>query len=110
VRIVNGKFTLHGRPFFLRGTNYFGSWRYANTFDQGDGVEQATTWAFFHYWDSHKLDLDFKFLRARLNATALRIGTPAASDIMVIRPGMRPTARLPRATKKAHRPGRDRRR
>jgi hypothetical protein len=69
VRITNGKFTLGGRPFVLRGTNYFGSWRFP-----------YTVGSFFGHWDRHKLDLDFKFLQARLNATALRIGTPAERD------------------------------
>ena len=84
VRISNGRFTLLGRPFILRGTNYFGSWRFPYTFDQGDGVEQATIWSFFHHWDRGKLDLDFKFLKAGLNATALRIGTPAQSDFAAL--------------------------
>ncbi len=84
VRISNGRFALEGRPFVLRGTNYFGSWRFPYTFDQGDGVEQATIWSFFHHWDRGKLDLDFKFLKAGLNATALRIGTPAQSDFAAL--------------------------
>jgi hypothetical protein len=84
VRISHGRFTLQGRPFILRGTNYFGSWRFPNTIAQDGGVEQATIWSFFRNWDRHKLDLDFEFLKLRLNATALRIGTPAQSDFAAL--------------------------
>ncbi len=84
VRISHRRFTLQGRPFILRGTNYFGSWRFPNTISQDDGVEQATIWSFFRNWDRHKLDLDFEFLKRRLNATALRIGTPAQSDFAAL--------------------------
>lgn len=80
VKVVNHKLTLHGRPFIAKGTNYFGSWRFPMTLRLNDGVQHATIWSFFHHWDAHKLDLDFKFLKAQLNATALRVGTPALAD------------------------------
>jgi hypothetical protein len=76
VQVRNGKFVLAGKPFVIRGTNYFGSWRYRHTIDVDDGTEHRIEWAFYHDWDSTKLDLDFRFIRSQLNATSVRIGTP----------------------------------
>jgi len=80
VQVRRGKFELAGRPFFIRGTNYFGSWRYRHTVDAGHGIEHYTEWALYHDWDSHSLDMDFQFMHSYLNATAVRIGTPAKVD------------------------------
>ena len=76
VQVRNGKFLLAGKPFVIKGTNYFGSWLYRHTIDADDGTEHHIEWAFYHDWDSAKLDRDFQFIRAQLNATTVRIGTP----------------------------------
>jgi hypothetical protein len=80
VQLRNGRFTLHGQPFVLRGTNYFGSWRTLQTFSANNGTEQGSTWSLFHGWKAGQTALDFQFLAAQLNATAVRIGTPAHDE------------------------------
>jgi hypothetical protein len=80
VQVHDGKFLLHDKPFVIKGTNYFGSWRFHHTTDAGNGIEYATAWAFFHEWDAEKVDLDFRFIRSQLNATAVRIGTPTEPE------------------------------
>lgn len=80
VQVRDGKFVLAGRPFVIKGTNYFGSWLHHSTIDAGNGIEHATPWALFHDWDSQKVDADFRFIRSQLNATAIRVGTPADAD------------------------------
>ncbi len=80
VQIHNGRFELHGQPFVLRGTNYFGSWRFPEAFPGRDGVDRATVWSLYHAWDARKAALDFDFLRSKLRATAVRIGTPSRDN------------------------------
>jgi hypothetical protein len=80
VQIHNGKFELHGQPFVLRGTNYFGSWRFPEAFAGRDGIDRATVWSLYHAWDAQKAALDFDFLRSKLRATAVRIGTPSREN------------------------------
>ena len=80
VQIRDGRFRLEGRPFVLKGTNYFGSWRGQTTIPAGENTVHGTVWAFYHNWNPAEMDLDFQFLRSQLNATAVRIGTPALSD------------------------------
>jgi hypothetical protein len=80
VRVVDGKFILHGRETFLKGTNYFGSWRRRSTIPRGEGIEDFTVWSFYDDWDAHEIGLDLQFIRAQLNATCIRIGTPARTD------------------------------
>ena len=73
-----------GSPLYPERNKLFRELALPNTISQDDGVEQATIWSFFRNWDRHKLDLDFEFLKLRLNATALRIGTPAQSDFAAL--------------------------
>ena len=80
VQVRNGKFVLHGKPFVIRGTNYFGSWLHHSTFSVGNGVEHATVWSLYHDWNHQTIDADFRFIRSQLNATAIRIGTPSKAD------------------------------
>jgi hypothetical protein len=80
VQVRNGKFLLAGKSFVIRGTNYFGSWRYRHTVDANDGTEHHTEWAFYHDWDSANVDMDFQFIRSQLNATTVRIGTPEQAE------------------------------
>jgi len=80
VRIRDDRFELHGRPFVLRGVNYFGSWRYPSAFDRGDGTEGVDTWIVYDAWDQDKAARDFALLRTQLRATAVRVGTPARDE------------------------------
>jgi len=80
VQVRDGKFVLAGKPFVVKGTNYFGSWRFRMTIDTGNGIEHLTLWGFYHDWDASRINMDFEFIRSQLNATALRIGTPGESD------------------------------
>jgi hypothetical protein len=80
VQVRDSKFVLVGKPFVIRGTNYFGSWRFQHTIETGNGVEQDTPWEFYRDWDIRKLDMDFQFMRSQLRATVVRIGTPAIID------------------------------
>jgi hypothetical protein len=82
VKVRDGRFEWRGQPFVLRGVNYFGSWRFPNTIQGRDGIEHGTIWAFYQHWDTAKVALDFDFLRQQLHATALRVGTPAESDLV----------------------------
>jgi len=79
VQIHNGRFELHGKPFVVRGINYFGSWLFPRTI-AGDGVEHSTIWTLYHDWDHQKASQDFAFIRTQLRATAVRIGTPARDE------------------------------
>lgn len=80
VQVRDGRFMLAGKPFVIKGTNYFGGWRYHQSIDTGNGIEFHTIWAFYHDWDDQKLDMDMQFIHAQLNATTLRVGTPAQAD------------------------------
>jgi hypothetical protein len=80
VQVRNGTFLLHGKPFVLRGTNYFGSWLHHSTFSVGNGVEHANIWSVYHDWNRQTIDADFRFIQSQLNATAIRIGTPSRAD------------------------------
>jgi hypothetical protein len=80
VQIHDGKFELEGRPFVLRGTNYFGSWRERTTFDVGEDMAFGTVWGFYEDWSPAAVDEDFQFLRSRMNTTAIRVGTPSIED------------------------------
>jgi hypothetical protein len=84
VQVRDGKFVLAGKPFVIKGTNYFGSWRYHHTIDAGNGIEFDTAWDIYHDWDSRKLAMDFKFIRSQLKATTVRIGTPAVADFAAL--------------------------
>lgn len=81
VQVRDGKFSLGDRPFVIKGTNYFGSWRYHYTIKQRDSVERGNIWTFYREWNIQKLELDFQFIYSRLHATAVRIGTPAEADL-----------------------------
>jgi hypothetical protein len=80
VQVGDGKLMLSGKPFVVKGTNYFGSWRYHYTVKQPDGIERGNIWDFYHEWDTHKIALDFQFIYSQLHATAVRIGTPSLLD------------------------------
>jgi len=80
VQVRDGRFRLGGQPFVLRGTNYFGSWRERSTIGERDGLAQGSVWEFYDDWNPDKVDLDFQFMRSQLNATVVRIGTPAQID------------------------------
>lgn len=80
VQIDSGHFVLDGNPFVLKGTNYFGSWRYQHTIDAGNGIEQDSPWILYGDGNVEKLAADFNFIRSTLKATAVRIGTPSDSD------------------------------
>lgn len=80
VQIRNGQFVQGQRPFVIRGTNYFGSWRDHQTIIQADGIEQHTAWDFYHTWDEDSISADFRTIREQLNATAIRTGTPSKAD------------------------------
>jgi hypothetical protein len=80
VKVRHKKFVLRGVPFVIKGTNYFGGWLFHHTIDAGNGIEQDTPWALYHDLDSQKLDVDFRFIRSQLKATAVRIGTPAKDE------------------------------
>jgi len=80
VQVRDGHFVLSGQPFVLRGTNYFGGWREQTSFAVGKNEVFGTVWAFYHDWNADAVDLDFEFMRSQLNATAVRIGTPALND------------------------------
>lgn len=80
VQVRGKRLVLGGKPFVIRGANYFGSWLHHSTINAGNGIEHVTIWAFYHDWDSQKVDADFRFIRSQLNATAVRIGTPAEND------------------------------
>jgi hypothetical protein len=84
VQIHAGKFELHGQPFVVRGTNYFGSWRFPEAFSGPDGIDRATVWSLYQAWDAHKAALDFDFLRSKLRATAVRIGTPSRDNFAAL--------------------------
>ena len=77
VRVGDGKLILSGKPFVIRGTNYFGSWLHDDTDKQAEGVERLNLWAFYHEQDTNKLDTDFEFMYSQLRATAVRTGTPS---------------------------------
>jgi hypothetical protein len=80
VRVLDGQLSLAGKPFVIRGTNYFGSWRYDHLLQSGGGVEQETVWAFYNQWNEERLVKDLGFIRSQLGATAIRIGTPTQTD------------------------------
>jgi hypothetical protein len=80
VQVRDGRFVLGGKPFIIKGTNYFGSWLHHSSIDAGNGIEHVTVWALYHDWDSQKVDLDLRFIRSQLSATAVRVGTPAKVD------------------------------
>lgn len=82
VQVRDGRFRLGGQPFVLRGTNYFGSWRERSTVAERDSLAQASVWEFYDDWNPDKVDLDFQFMRSQLNATVVRIGTPAQIDFV----------------------------
>ena len=84
VYIHAGRFELHGQPFVLRGTNYFGSWQFPEAFSGPDGIDRATVWSLYQAWDAHKATLDFDFLRSKLRATAVRIGTPSRDNFAAL--------------------------
>ena len=77
VQVRDGKFVLAGKPFVIKGTNYFGSWLHNDTDIQADGVERWNPWAFYHDWDGQKVDADFRFIRSHLNASVVRVATPS---------------------------------
>jgi hypothetical protein len=80
VQVHDGKLVLGGKPFAIRGTNYFGSWLHHSTIDVGNGFEHANAWSLYHAWDSQKVDADFRFIRSQLRATAVRVGTPGEAE------------------------------
>jgi hypothetical protein len=80
VQVKDGHFVLHGQPFFVRGTNYFGSWRDIRPLLQKNGSELDNTWSIYRDATKDELDRDFAQLHAQLNANVIRIGTPALSD------------------------------
>jgi hypothetical protein len=84
VQIRDGHFMLDGRPFVLKGTNYFGSWRHPGTIPMGPDIAADTIWSLYHDWNISDVAADFDFLRAQLNATAVRIGTPAKSEFAAL--------------------------
>lgn len=84
VQVRDGRFVLVGKPFVMKGTNYFGSWRFNPTIHAGNGIEHASAWAYLHHWDSEKAALDFQLIGSQLNATAIRTGTPSQSDFAAL--------------------------
>jgi hypothetical protein len=84
VQIHHGRFELHGQPFVLRGTNYFGSWLGDNTIPAGPDLVHFTVFKFYGAWNPQNIAADFRFLRTQLNATAVRIGTPSAVEFKTL--------------------------